>query len=1313
MQNSKSSMDSLNRKQGKAQIIDKMYDEGDRGVSEPQMHHGGSHHKYMTLKIDKLRRQFISNATTAEKKTSLFHGIAILVDGLTRPSASELKLLMQEHGGSFENYYSRTSVTHIIASNLPDAKVKLYLRERAPPPVVSPAWIVDSIAAGAVLPIQEYILPQLRNVPGQKTLQKFVGTKRKYLESLHPGENARLGKSSGTLPSDIVEPSTKEQPMTESNTGLTDNNNNNDGEVRDDGNGGVKGRDESIKGEDVRHRYDYDPRRLAIAQETAARLRLECDVLKGPPKTSKDDEHFVEHYYKASRLHFIGRWKARLENLMASPSAARGPQPQRVRERVIIHVDMDCFFASVTESSHPEFHGLPLAVCHSNSRRGSGEVSSANYEARKFGVTASMFMAHAKELCPDLIVVPYHFDKYEEVSEQVYRILLKYSSCVQPVSCDEAFMDITGLGDPEEIATLLRREIESTTGCTASAGIGSNMLLARLATKRAKPNGQWFFSSFQAAVDYLHDLEVGDLPGVGWSTGKRLSESGISTISDLRSFGKDRLQSLVGKSAGATLWEFAHGRDDRQVEPPKARKSVGAEINWGVRFESEKDPEEFLANLATEVAHRLHQAKSKGRTITVKVKRAASNWREPAKYLGCGACDNISRSITLANAINSESDIKREGCQLLRSLRIPYKEIRGMGLAVSKLSSCEVIHPHHKDTIESLLARSNAPAVVRSPKRSRLDEDTVSRSVEHRGDGETCEGLPEDGCQPPWTEAGDLQASEVCFASTVAKVNDSAIGNDATARGKTTEYRRQEMVPADHQDSTGYLQRYQGMTLSQVDAQELTRLPWHMQCQIVANIPRHRDKNAIVAAHTTQANDAFVAHSTKADARSSGTHAKGEGPSLQYLRSVGGKQGRESNRERHDCNVPHKREAITHGSRSKESLGASSSCHTIALPSVSQIDPSVLSELPLGVRRELELHYGLNTRKDLLGSDRGHRSLGRGSRIRKGRSNISGKDLVAAGVRRIDAYVARTGAEDSNRDGPVSESTRDGHIKENGYHQVKRMLQNNTASDAGRGLTVSQVDLGVFRELPAEIQREVEMEMYVNGRMGIGSKKRKAIERTGGDEAHERDRFPEGLQRMRDVGVSTSSDENDCWEIGVAHNEDLPAAVGRLIQMAEEGSSESCKPTENDELLSMIEAAIEASASAISSSADPFSARDDRLGDESSIHHASQSQYLARISAAEQRVTDTIHKTSTKSDCDGAVEISHQLPWFQGLEAAIVRLSKTHVLTNVEQLRRLMINLLKLGRRFPACKGLVSQIIHRLQRRACRRYGWPVSLRGL
>ncbi|GFR48077.1 hypothetical protein Agub_g9915, partial [Astrephomene gubernaculifera] len=303
-----------------------------------------------------------------------------------------------------------------------------------------------------------------------------------------------------------------------------------------------------------------DPR---AAQALAAELRAAHD--RGPPRSTRNDPRFMETFFRSSRLHFIGTWKTRIEALMAEVEAgAPAPAPySKGTERVILHVDMDCFFASVAAVGRPELAGRPLAVCHSNSARGTSEVSSANYLARSSGVCADMFISEARRRCPQLVVVPYEFDKYQAVSEQVYRILMSYTALVQPISCDEAFLDVTGLApDPEQLASRLRAEIAHKTACTASAGIGPNMLVARLATKRAKPNGQ-FRVTRGSVLDFMGDLNVDQLPGVGWSLSSKLQTLGITSVRQLWATSRTLLQRQLGAKLGADLWAHAHGVDER------------------------------------------------------------------------------------------------------------------------------------------------------------------------------------------------------------------------------------------------------------------------------------------------------------------------------------------------------------------------------------------------------------------------------------------------------------------------------------------------------------------------------------------------------------------------------------------------------------------------------------------------------------------------------------------------------------------------------------------------------------------------------
>lgn len=274
---------------------------------EPQ-HHDGSFRKYMETKLRKLGEQFDAQTGSGGAESTLFAGVAIYVNGLTRPSHAELKTIMAQHGGRFSNYYSRSSITHIICENLPDAKVKQYERERSPTPVVRPEWIVRCLEQGRLLPINDFALWQLRDAPGQLTLKGFAagGALPQGPQPPNPVSAAVSGVDAApSIPPPAPRP--------------------------------------EVAAAQGAQRRTYNAQELAVAHEIAAKMRSECDVLKGPPRSSKDDPNFVETYYRASRLHFIGSWKARLEALMVSVAASEAPDPAAWtlgKARTIMHLDM-------------------------------------------------------------------------------------------------------------------------------------------------------------------------------------------------------------------------------------------------------------------------------------------------------------------------------------------------------------------------------------------------------------------------------------------------------------------------------------------------------------------------------------------------------------------------------------------------------------------------------------------------------------------------------------------------------------------------------------------------------------------------------------------------------------------------------------------------------------------------------------------------------------------------------------------------------------------------------------------------------------
>ncbi|KAM6985104.1 DNA repair protein REV1 [Aplochiton taeniatus] len=438
-------------------------------------------------------------------------------------------------------------------------------------------------------------------------------------------------------------------------------------------------------------------------------------------------------------------------------AAQRSADPQAPSvQSCILHVDMDCFFVSVGIRHRPDLKGKPVAV---TSNRGAGrvahrpgtnpqleqqyyqrklahppaesnnedlddisepekpvshdngmdqdlmalsmaEIASCSYEARQAGVKNGMFFGQAKRLCPTLQSVPYDFQAYKEVALALYETLASYTHDIEALSCDEALMEGTALlaelgVSPKELAEAIRADVMERTGCSASVGMGSNILLARMATRKAKPDGHYFLRS-EEVDDFIRDQSVNSLPGVGRSMGAKLVSLGVRSCGDLQQVSLARLQKEFGPRTGQTLYRFCRGLDDRPVRSEKERKSVSAEMNYNIRFTGVNEAESFLTNLSMEVEKRLQGAGLQGRKVTLKVMvRKAGAPVEPSKYGGHGICDNLARSVTLAQSTDSGRLIAFEVIKLFHAMKLEVQDMRGVGLQVQLL---EGAHSAHKDS---------------------------------------------------------------------------------------------------------------------------------------------------------------------------------------------------------------------------------------------------------------------------------------------------------------------------------------------------------------------------------------------------------------------------------------------------------------------------------------------------------------------------------------------------------------------------------------------------------------------------------------
>ncbi|THF49471.1 DNA polymerase IV [Flavobacterium supellecticarium] len=287
--------------------------------------------------------------------------------------------------------------------------------------------------------------------------------------------------------------------------------------------------------------------------------------------------------------------------------------------RKIIHVDMDAFYASVEQMDNPELKGKPVAVGGSEVR---GVVSAASYEARKFGVRSAMSGYMARKNCPELIFVRPRFDRYKEISKKIRKIFYEYTDLVEPLSLDEAYLDVTEnkKGNPSAtlIAQEIRKRIFEEIGLTASAGISVNKFLAKVASDYNKPNGQKTINP-EEIIQFLEELDIKKFYGIGKVTAEKMYQSGIFTGKDLKAKSLDYLEEHFGKS-GTHYYNIVRGIHNSAVKPDRMLKSVGAERTFNVNLSSEIFMVEKLENIANELEKRLKSYKIAGKTVTLKIK---------------------------------------------------------------------------------------------------------------------------------------------------------------------------------------------------------------------------------------------------------------------------------------------------------------------------------------------------------------------------------------------------------------------------------------------------------------------------------------------------------------------------------------------------------------------------------------------------------------------------------------------------------------------------------------------------------------------
>lgn len=570
---------------------------------------------------------------------------------------------------------------------------------------------------------------------------------------------------------------------------------------------------------------------VAEAQERAEKL-----VMQG----KLDDKDALESLESNELEGFVGKvdgdeisgtsMRGNMFQPLRSPTKSKGKAKQKElvgsEEKVIMHCDFDCFFVSVGLLTRQYLKDQSIVVCHTQGKQtrssSTSEVASANYKARESGVRAGMSLQQAQKLCPSLVTIPYEFEKYKKASLQLYTILMSHADDLEAVSVDEALIDVTTAVqqmpssserhyDPARtFAELLRAEIKSATGCDVSIGISHNIMLARLATRKAKPSGSYHLrlADVQKHIEYTC---LDELHGFGPAAReKALERLGAATLGEIAKKPRSVLCDVFGKTTGAVLYDAVRGIDHRQLESDKARKSVSAEINYGIRFENNEQVQAFMFQLAGEVSKRLSAIGMLGRSLTLKImKRDPNAPVEPPKFLGHGCCNIFNKSISLSsddgNATGDALVIGQQAWKLLKSLGFEPCDLRGIGIQIQKLEKAS-----STATRQSRQGQSKLPFNIISKKKEASEDD--ANKGENNGEliltvqppssqGEDEIEIIVPGSTPPTAKSEEEEKEGMAsnlFLPSFSQVDRSAFESLPTQIRKeiTTEYARRSASPA-------------------------------------------------------------------------------------------------------------------------------------------------------------------------------------------------------------------------------------------------------------------------------------------------------------------------------------------------------------------------------------------------------------------------------------------------------------------------------------------------------------------------------------
>ncbi|CAI4227058.1 unnamed protein product [Auanema sp. JU1783] len=424
------------------------------------------------------------------------------------------------------------------------------------------------------------------------------------------------------------------------------------------------------------------------------------------------DPNFLQQFYSRSRLHLISTLAQEMKdyiNVLREDNDFKCSRLDEIdlksedegpSEPVFFHVDLDCFFVSVALRSRPDLIGKPVAITHSKGSAnapGMSEIASSSYPARALGLKNGMLVRDALKLCPSLICLPYSFDEYREVSKTIYTIVARYCKEIKAVSCDEMYINFSRtcrerhISDILKLAESIRADVRQDTGCSASVGIGPTVLIARLASRYAKPDGVRWVQQHEV-VSFIAKEKISNLPGIGYAMMAKLVEvfGELELCRDLQGISETELTGLFGKKVGTQIYKLCRGEDSSEKDflESTVRKSVSCDINYGIRFTKREEVDRFLGVLGAELEKKLDSCKMVTGSLTLKLMvRSAHAPVETAKYLGHGRCDTSSKSVLFKVPTKDQNFLTQEAIKLMNQMSPTVEDLRGIGLQCGRLKS--------------------------------------------------------------------------------------------------------------------------------------------------------------------------------------------------------------------------------------------------------------------------------------------------------------------------------------------------------------------------------------------------------------------------------------------------------------------------------------------------------------------------------------------------------------------------------------------------------------------------------------------------